>query len=137
MPFWDPQPPRGWWFFTRNRYLYCTNFYQVDFWDTRGSQPDAHRDHSGTVLAPNRRQKSILAIFATTGLKTGFGGLSGRFSDWSRISIPIFSGRLWIRERRELWLGSSMTKPINTKNTLLKWIFHVIRGNSGRGLPRK
>ena len=66
--------------------------YQVDFWGTRGSQPDALRDHSGTVLAPNRRQKSILATFATTGLKTGFGGLSGRFSDWSRVPISIFFG---------------------------------------------
>jgi hypothetical protein len=32
--FWDPQLPRGWWFFTRNRYIYCPNFYHVYFWGT-------------------------------------------------------------------------------------------------------
>ena len=39
------------------------------------------------------------------------------FSEWCRVPILVFSGGLGIRERRELWLGSSVTKPIQTKNT--------------------
>ena len=72
------------------------HIYQVDFCGTRGSQPDALRDHSGTLLGP---KKSFLAIFTTMGWKSGSRVLLGRFSEWSRVPISIFSGRLGIRER--------------------------------------
>ena len=81
--FWDPQPPRGWWFFTRNRYLYRNIFYQVDFWGTRGSQPDALRDHLGPFLASNRPQKSIFGDFHDHVVKVWVQGALGRFSELS------------------------------------------------------
>ena len=67
-------------------------------------------------MAPDRPKKSILAIFTTTGWKSGSRGLSGGFSEWSRVSISIFSGRFGIRERWELWLGSSVATPKKPQN---------------------
>ena len=77
MHFWDPQPPRGRWFFTRNRYLYWKNFYQVDFWGTRGSQPDALRDHSGTVFGPKSPQKIVFGDFHDHGVEVWVQGAFG------------------------------------------------------------
>ena len=39
----------------------------------------------------------------------------------------FFSGRLGIRERRELWLGSSVPTLIELQTPMAKWILDEIR----------
>ena len=69
-----------------------TYFVQVDFWETRGSKPAALRAQSGPFLARNRQKKSILPILTTSGWKSGFKGLSGRFSEWRGVLFSISLG---------------------------------------------
>ena len=112
-------PPTTLWLavFSRNRYRCQKYLYQVDFWGTRGSKPADLRAHSWTVFGLKSPQKIYFGDFHAPGWKSGFRGLSGRFSEWSRVPISIFSGRLGIRERRRLSLGPRLAKLIHTKNS--------------------
>ena len=92
---------------------------------------DPSRTLSETILGPFwpqiARKNRFRRFSRPLGGRLGPEGFRDGFQSGPESRFQFFSGRLGIRERRELRLGSNVPTPIELQTPLVKWILGEIR----------